>query len=168
MSGFSSRVTRSWTIGPGEDWLSLPRRPVAAFDSGRQRVVHHELAHADLGVTRRPEDVVPLHVVRDYLHREVRRRVFPGLPHPMRHGILGTREAEIATDALRAALLESAGYEAKVFEFVSTEHTDKNLMITGVKVRDPDPAAAEARGLAAFYRVHHQRLADRIGVTFEP
>ena len=37
---------------------------------------------------------------------------------------------KIATDALRAALLGAAGYEARVFEFVSSEHTDKNLMIS--------------------------------------
>jgi len=35
-------------------------------------------------------------------------------------------EAEFVTDALRAALLlESQGYETKVFEFISTEHTAK-------------------------------------------
>jgi hypothetical protein len=86
----------------------------------------------------------------------------------LKHGILRTREAEIATDALRAALLESAGYDARVFEFVSTEHTDKNLMITGVKVREPDPGAVEARSLASFYGVTHQRLADRLGIGLGP
>lgn len=64
------------------------------------------------------------------------------------------REAEFATDALRAALLEWAGYEAKVFEFISTEHTAKNLMIAAVKRRqrgdnDGEPAA-RVRDLAAF------------------
>jgi hypothetical protein len=51
----------------------------------------------------------------------------------LRHGILAERQAELLTDSLRAALLESAGYEASVFEFVSDEHTAKNLMICAVK-----------------------------------
>ena len=40
------------------------------------------------------------------------------------------REAELLTDAIRALLLEREGYKTKVFEFISGEHTPKNLMIT--------------------------------------
>ncbi len=47
------------------------------------------------------------------------------------HGILKERQAEIITDTIRALLMESAGYKTKVFEFISTEHTGKNLMIVG-------------------------------------
>ena len=50
-----------------------------------------------------------------------------------KHGILQERQAEIVTDAIRALLLEAHGYKTKVFEFISTEHTPKNLMIVGVK-----------------------------------
>ena len=87
----------------------------------------------------------------------------------LKHGILRTREAEIATDALRAAVLEAAGYDARVFEFVSTEHTDKNLMIAAVRRAAPLPTAADtARDLAAHYGITHQRLADRLGVALVP
>ena len=41
--------------------------------------------------------------------------------------------AEWVTDGLRALFLEWAGYETKVFEFVSTEHTPKNLMISAIR-----------------------------------
>jgi hypothetical protein len=49
------------------------------------------------------------------------------------YGILKERQAEIITDAIRALLLELAGYKTKVFEFISTEHTGKNVMIVGEK-----------------------------------
>lgn len=51
----------------------------------------------------------------------------------LRNGILEERQAEIATDGIRALLMEAYGYETKVFEYISSEHTGKNLMITGVK-----------------------------------
>ena len=51
----------------------------------------------------------------------------------LKHGILLDRQAEILTDAIRALILEANGYSTKVFEFISTEHTPKNLMIVGKK-----------------------------------
>lgn len=108
-------------------------------------------------------------VVSPCCHKELRPRIVPPpmLAPALRHGIMLEREAEFATDALRAALLEWAGYEAKVFEFISTEHTAKNLMIAAVKRRqrgdnDGEPAA-RVRDLAAFYGVQEQRLAALLG-----
>ncbi|MBK9335602.1 MAG: methyltransferase [Lewinellaceae bacterium] len=40
--------------------------------------------------------------------------------------------AEIVTDGIRALLLEANGYKTNVFEFISTEHTAKNVMITAI------------------------------------
>jgi SAM-dependent methyltransferase len=91
----------------------------------------------------------------------------PVLADALRHGIFQERQAEFVTDALRAQLLEWAGYHTKVFEFVSTEHTAKNLMIAAIKGRPPgDPAAASRlRDFAAFYGIRHQRLAAHLGVS---
>ena len=49
-----------------------------------------------------------------------------------RFGVLNHRLADIATDALRAAHLEAAGYQVQVFEFIEAEHTPKNLMMRAV------------------------------------
>lgn len=54
----------------------------------------------------------------------------------LRHGILEERQAEILTDGIRALILEAEGYQTKVFEFISTEHTAKNVMITAVRPDD--------------------------------
>jgi SAM-dependent methyltransferase len=48
-------------------------------------------------------------------------------------GILFERMGDILTDALRAAILRIMGYRTEVIQFVSTEHTAKNLMIRSVK-----------------------------------
>ena len=62
----------------------------------------------------------------------------------MGYGILEERQAELLTDGIRALLLESEGYTTKVFEFVSTEHTAKNVMITAVRQGSTDERRAAA------------------------
>jgi len=47
----------------------------------------------------------------------------------LKHGILKERLAALATDALRAELLDAAGYTSLVTEFIDMEHTPKNLML---------------------------------------
>ena len=59
----------------------------------------------------------------------------------LRHGLLLGRQADLVTDALRAAALETVGYRVDVIEFVATEHTPKNVMLRAE--RDPSPARAE-------------------------
>lgn len=54
-------------------------------------------------------------------------------------GILKERQAEIITDTLRAMIMEAYGYKTNVFEFISLEHTAKNLMIVGKKMTKPNP-----------------------------
>ncbi len=49
------------------------------------------------------------------------------------HGILHERFSSLATDAIRANLLECVGYSTKVIEFIDTEHTPKNLLIRGIR-----------------------------------
>jgi hypothetical protein len=50
-----------------------------------------------------------------------------------RHGILKQRTADLATDAFRALILRIMGYRTDVVEFVSTEHTARNIMIRAVR-----------------------------------
>ena len=41
--------------------------------------------------------------------------------------------AALLTDGIRAKLLENAGYETQILEFIDMEHTPKNLLIRAVK-----------------------------------
>jgi SAM-dependent methyltransferase len=96
----------------------------------------------------------------------------PVLAPALRHGIFQERHAEFVTDALRAELLEWAGYRTKVFEFISTEHTAKNLMIAAIKTggaaKSPESVEAQrVRELARFYGIRRQRLAQHLGFGFD-
>ncbi|HYH67080.1 MAG TPA: SAM-dependent methyltransferase [Urbifossiella sp.] len=73
----------------------------------------------------------------------------------LRHGILQQRTADILTDALRALALRILGYRTDVVEFVSPEHTARNLMIRAARGLPPgDPAfVAEYRELCRFWGV---------------
>ncbi len=106
-------------------------------------------------------------VVAPCCHKEVRPQlVSPAvLSAALRHGIFEERHAEFATDALRAQLLEWAGYRTRVVEFISTEHTAKNVMITAIKDHPKgDPVVAEGiREFAAFYGIRRQTLASHLG-----
>ena len=86
----------------------------------------------------------------------------PSLLKPMlQYGVHLGQEAEMVTDSLRALLLEACGYETKVFEFVSLEHTNKNKMILAVK--RPEPVAPgelleKIRGIKQFYGIQEHCL----------
>jgi SAM-dependent methyltransferase len=101
-------------------------------------------------------------------HKEIRSQLVPPpvLRDVLRHGILAEREAELVTDGLRALLLEIHGYKASVFEFISSEHTGKNLMISAQKrptLPDPAPLRARLRELCAFYGITSQQLMRHLG-----
>lgn len=72
-------------------------------------------------------------VVAPCCHKQIRRQLeasVSGVFQPiLKHGIFCERTAEMITDTIRALLLEVHGYKTKVFEFISTEHTAKNVMI---------------------------------------
>jgi SAM-dependent methyltransferase len=108
-------------------------------------------------------------VVAPCCQKEVRPQLVspPVLAAALRHGIFEERQAEFVTDALRAQLLEWAGYRTRVIEFISTEHTAKNTMITAVRARPAgdEATAARIREFAAFYGVRRQTLAARLGFT---
>ena len=51
----------------------------------------------------------------------------------LEYGILKERFAALLTDGLWAQMLKSAGYDTQILEFISMEHTPKNLLIRAVK-----------------------------------
>jgi Methyltransferase domain len=84
----------------------------------------------------------------------------------LKFGLLKQRHADLVTDAARALLLEAHGYDVRMIEFISDEHTSKNLMIAAVRSDkvDRQEAARQFEQLAAFtgFKQHrlHQVLAD--------
>ena len=97
-------------------------------------------------------------------HKELRPQLqSPEVLQPMlQFGIHAGQQAEMLTDTLRALLLKAYGYETKVFEFVSLEHTSKNKMILATKRKDilqPDAKIMQQiQALKAMYGIEKQSL----------
>lgn len=87
-------------------------------------------------------------VVAPCCHKQIRRQIENSkikndLDFLTQHGIFMERHAEMVTDGIRALILQYFGYTTKVFEFISGEHTAKNVMIVASKnpkARRLDPA----------------------------
>ncbi len=96
-------------------------------------------------------------------HKQIRPQLLS--PHPLRpilqHGIHLGQEAEMLTDGLRALLLDAAGYDTQVFEFISLEHTNKNKMILAVKrakASSSEEVVRQIQDIKAFYGIQEQCL----------
>lgn len=51
----------------------------------------------------------------------------------LKYGLLKERMSALLTDGIRANLLERAGYETQILEFIDMEHTPKNILIRAIK-----------------------------------
>jgi SAM-dependent methyltransferase len=117
----------------------------------------------DDAIRRGVETGARLIVVAPCCHQELRPQL--GRPEPLaavlRHGLMAGRMAEWMTDGLRALFLEWAGYRTKAIEFVSSDHTPKNLMLAAVREREPfTDAAARQRiiDLKSFFGIERHAL----------
>ncbi len=107
-------------------------------------------------------------VVAPCCHKQIRKQMNASLTgktleshslgSALRFGTYAERTAEMVTDTLRALLLEQSGYEINVFEFISGEHTPKNVMITAL--RQPLPEALKTKASQ-----HITHLKSQFGIT---
>ncbi|BDC95320.1 class I SAM-dependent methyltransferase [Treponema saccharophilum] len=68
----------------------------------------------------------------------------------LRFGLIKERFAALATDAIRAELLERAGYRVQAMEFIDAENTPKNLLLRAVRTgRIPSDGKTGASSLMA-------------------
>jgi len=54
-----------------------------------------------------------------------------------KYGLIKERTAALFTDAIRANLLEAAGYQTQILEFIDMEHTPKNILLRAVRKQKP-------------------------------
>jgi Methyltransferase domain len=97
-------------------------------------------------------------------HKQIRKEfhITNQLKGVLKHGILEERQAEIITDGIRALMMEANGYKTKVFEFISTEHTPKNVMIVGrktpVKPSVREKSLENIRAIKEFFGIQRHYL----------
>ena len=70
------------------------------------------------------------------------------------YGVLKERIAALMTDGLRAQMLERAGYETQILEFIDMEHTPKNLLIRAVYTGKKKDNEKELRACLDVFHLH--------------
>lgn len=64
----------------------------------------------------------------------------------LKYGIFKERQYEMVTDTIRALIMEKKQYQTKIFEFVSNEHTRKNVLLVGAKTdKSTDKASIDQK-----------------------
>lgn len=100
------------------------------------------------------------------LQEKLQKTNIPFIFQPVfRHTILEERIGDILTDTFRALILQIMGYKTDIIEFISSEHTAKNLMIRAVKAEHPSIAKYihEYKSLKNYWKVtpHLEKLLGR-------
>jgi SAM-dependent methyltransferase len=68
----------------------------------------------------------------------------PELAFITEHSMLRQKLCDAATDALRLKILEAHGYKTAALELIDPEETPKNILLRGIRKKNPDPAAMQA------------------------
>ena len=72
-----------------------------------------------------------------------------GLDIMLKHGLIKERFAALATDSIRAEILNMVGYEAQLVEFIDMENTPKNILIRAYKT-GKKPTSEQMAGYQQF------------------
>lgn len=87
------------------------------------------------------------HELNGQISNEVMKPIFS-------YGVLKERIAALMTDGLRAQMLEQAGYETQILEFIDMEHTPKNLLIRAVYTGKKKENGNELRACLDAFCLH--------------
>lgn len=154
--------------------LSFAQGTIADYDSSGASVLialHACDTATDDAIAKGIAADAELIVVAPCCHKQIRREIEAAhaatpLDYLMKHGIFVERQAEMVTDGIRALILEYFGYSTRVFEFISDQHTPKNVMIVGERSgRGRNPAVLEKIAAAkAFFGIRQHYLEAAIGL----
>ncbi len=120
------------------------------------------------GINSRAQIIVVAPCCQKQIRRELEaRHKATDLEFVNRHGIFLERQAAMITDSIRALVLEYAGYKVKVLEFISDEHTPKNVMIIAThKSNHPDKNKLKEIHLALdYFGIENHRLLENMGMN---
>jgi Methyltransferase domain len=117
----------------------------------------------DIAIAKGIEAGAEIIVVAPCCHKQIRKALRESetvneMSPILKNGIMEERQAELLTDGIRALLMEAHGYRTKVFEFISTEHTPKNVMIVGIKGKAKKEALKQVEALKTHYGISHHHL----------
>lgn len=94
----------------------------------------------------------------------------PSLAPMLKHGLIKERISSLVTDSLRGLFLETKGYRVQLLEFISMEHTPKNILIRAIKTdRASERAKKEYDNFKSFWNLNdifiekYYEQSDKIG-----
>ena len=70
----------------------------------------------------------------------------PSLDFIAKHSMLRQKLCDAATDALRLKILEAHGYTTAALELIDPEETPKNILLRGIRKKNPDKTAMQKAG----------------------
>lgn len=109
-----------------------------------------------LGVQLTAKAIVSAPCCHHYVNEQLRSRsVSESLAPLLRDGIVRERLADLLTDTMRRDLLRSVGYTAELIEFVSAEHTLKNIMLKAERNKDTSTALKHRAETMDSYKALH-------------
>jgi len=79
-----------------------------------------------LGLSHGAKNILSVSCCQHSLKKHLKMQQFKGIT---KHQVFKDRMTYMVGDSLRALLLEMEGYKADIFKFVSSRHTEKNIMI---------------------------------------
>ena len=115
-------------------------------------------------------------VVAPCCHKQVRREltrsnVTNDMDFMTRYGIFMERHAEMLTDSIRSLILEYFGYRTKVMQFISDEHTPKNVMIVGERVgvdaEKQKQLLDKLQSIKSYFGLRYHHLERLMGMEIE-
>lgn len=112
-------------------------------------------------------------VVAPCCHKQVRRelevvKAKNDLDFMIKYGIFLERHAEMLTDSIRSLIMEYYGYEMRVMQFISDQHTPKNVMLVGLKKSTDSKKQSEIlnkiQELKQYFGIGYQHLERLCGL----
>ncbi|MFV0529936.1 MAG: class I SAM-dependent methyltransferase [Flavobacteriales bacterium] len=153
-------------INCGFEHLSFEAKPIEEYrnDSIDILIALHACDTAtDLAIAKGIKACASLIMCAPCCHKQIRQQLKGKVfKNPvLKYGIFKERSFEMVTDTIRALILEQNRYNTQVFEFVTTEHTAKNIMITAVKHSrkvDQEKIQRKIKQLKEMFEIEYHEL----------
>ena len=163
--GEQIKLCNEIAVSGGYEGLRFEEGNISEIDTAGANIVialHACDTATDDAIFKGIAEVAEIILTAPCCHSELRSQLKPpaALKGMLRHPVMLSRTAQLITDGLRSLILEREGYSTRMMEFVDTEHTPMNIMITAVRGAGsgyPD-AAAEIHEIMDTYGINQQRL----------
>lgn len=146
--------------------LNFVAQPIEEFDNDKIDILialHACDVATDYAIAKGIQAKAQLIIVAPCCHKQLRQQT-KNLTQSnilMEYGIYKERMFEMITDTLRSLIMQRNQYQTKIFEFISGEHTAKNIMLVGIRdTKKPniDLINHKIQALKTEFQIEYQEL----------